>query len=207
MKADRERRDSPTLKLYISQLQDLAFKAENLLETYDVEVQSKRGQKSLKEKFQRYICIIGECCSIHEVGNEARNILSTLADLTNKLESELGQGSSSLSQKEDERQHQLRQEYADEDEHDFVGMEKDIEILVSKVKDDSTRRVVKIYGMGGLGKTTLTRKVYNHTDLQSYARAWVCITQQFQPKAVFVNILKQLDSSVKQNEIEGLEDR
>ncbi|KAG6428590.1 hypothetical protein SASPL_112842 [Salvia splendens] len=49
--------------------------------------------------------------------------------------------------------------------------------------------------MGGLGKTTLARKVYNHRDLQSYARAWVCITQQYHPKAVFVNILKQLCTS------------
>ncbi|KAG6431716.1 hypothetical protein SASPL_109799 [Salvia splendens] len=206
MKADRERRDSPTLKSSIRQLKDLAFKAENLLETYDVEVQSKRhGQKSLKEKFQRYICIIGECCSIHEVGNEARDIISALADLTKKLESELDhQGSSSHSKQEAEQQRLLRQTYAHEVEHDFVGMKKDIQLLVSKVKDETRkRRVVKIYGMGGLGKTTLARKVYNHADLQSYARAWVCITQQFQPKAILCKILKELDSSV--TKIEDLE--
>ncbi|XP_047947238.1 putative disease resistance protein At1g50180 [Salvia hispanica] len=196
MKADRERRDSPTLKLYISQLKDLAFKAENLLETYAFEVESKReeGRRSLKDKFKRYICIMCECISVHEVGKEARHIISALAELTNKLESELGQESSSLSRQEDEQQRLLRQTYAHEVEHDFVGMEKDIQLLVSKVKDETRkRRVVKIYGMGGLGKTTLARKVYNHADLQSYARAWVCITQQFQPKAVFADILKQLD--------------
>ncbi|XP_047947224.1 probable disease resistance protein At1g58390 [Salvia hispanica] len=206
MKADRERRDSPTLKLYISQLKDLAEKAENLLETYAVEVQSEvEGRKTLKEKFQRYICIILECCSVRKVGKEARSIISALAELTNKLESELGQESSSLSrQGDDERQRMLRQTYGHEVEHDFVGMEKDIELLVSKVKDETrNRRVVKIYGMGGLGKTTLARKVYNHTDLLSYTRAWVCITQQFQPKAVFGDILKQLD---KNAQIGGMEE-
>ncbi|XP_047974602.1 putative disease resistance protein At1g50180 [Salvia hispanica] len=205
MRADRERRNSPSLKLYISQLRDLAEKAENLLETYAVEVQSKReGRKSLKDKFKRYICIMCECISVHEVGNEARDIISALADLTKELKSELDQqGSSSHLKQEAEQQHLLRQTYAHEVEHDFVGMEKDIELLVSKVKDGSRRkRVVKIYGMGGLGKTTLARKVYNHTDLQSYARAWVCITQQFEHKAVFGKILKQLDSKAKIDDLE-----
>ncbi|XP_047948010.1 probable disease resistance protein RXW24L [Salvia hispanica] len=206
MKADRERRDSPTLKTCISQLKDLAFKAENLLETYAVEVESKReeGQRSLKDKFQRYICIMCECYSVHEVGKEAYDIIPALDQLAKKLESELDQqGSSSHSKQEAEQQRLLRQTYAHEVEHDFVGMEKDIQLLVSKVKDETRRRrVVKIYGMGGLGKTTLARKVYNHTDLQSYARAWVCITQQFEHKAVFGKILKQLDKDINVDVLE-----
>ncbi|KAG6430803.1 hypothetical protein SASPL_108876 [Salvia splendens] len=91
----------------------------------------------------------------------------------------------------------LTQTYAHEVEPHFVGMEEDIKILVSKMKDEKRQRIVKICEMGGLGKTTLARKVYNHTNLQSYSRAWVCITQQFQPKAVFSDMLKQLDSNVK----------
>ncbi|XP_047947074.1 probable disease resistance protein RF45 [Salvia hispanica] len=201
MKADRERHDSPTLKTYIHQLKDLAFKAENLLETYAVEVQSKRGLRSLKDKFQRYFCIMSECYSVHEVGKEARDIIPALADLTHKLESELGQDSSSLS-KQEAQLRQLRETSAHDNEPHFVGMEEDIETLVSKMKDGERQRVVKIYGMGGLGKTTLAKKVYNHRDLQSYARAWVCITQQLEHKSCLGKILKQLDRDVNVNGME-----
>ncbi|KAL0376864.1 UNVERIFIED_CONTAM: putative disease resistance protein [Sesamum calycinum] len=48
--------------------------------------------------------------------------------------------------------------------------------------------------MGGLGKTTLANKIYNGNIVQQRfeVRAWICISQQFQPKTVFQRLLKQL---------------
>ncbi|XP_047947081.1 probable disease resistance protein At1g58390 [Salvia hispanica] len=46
----------------------------------------------------------------------------------------------------------------------FVGMDEDVKILVSKMKDDKRQRIVKVYGMGGLGKTTLARKILSQLD-------------------------------------------
>lgn len=197
MKADREKSDSRTLKIYVDELKDVAFKAENVLEKYAAEVESKKeGRRNLKEKFQSYMCILCECSSVHEVGKDTQDIIRRLTDLTRNLESEFGrQAPSSSSHKESDDL--LRQTYAHEAEPDpFVGMEIDIMLLVSMVKSEATRRqrVIKLYGMGGLGKTTLARKIYNHDDVvSSFTRAWVCVTQQFNAKAVLGRILKQLD--------------
>lgn len=73
-------------------------------------------------------------------------------------------------------------------------MEKDLKRLVSLAVDHHQSRVISIWGMGGIGKTTVVRKVYNHADVKHAfdSFAWVCITQQCHIRFVLVEIFKQL---------------
>ncbi|XP_011101362.2 probable disease resistance protein At1g58602 [Sesamum indicum] len=56
------------------------------------------------------------------------------------------------------------------------------------------KSLISICGMGGLGKTTLATKIYNGETVERRFkyRAWVCVSQQFQPKTTFQRLLKQL---------------
>ena len=94
--------------------------------------------------------------------------------------------------------------YAHQVEETFVGMNDDIEKLKYLVVDEHTHhKVVSIWGMGGSGKTTVARKIYNHAGIrrQFEAFAWVCITQQGQVRKVLEEILQQLylDPEKKKN--------
>ena len=53
--------------------------------------------------------------------------------------------------------------------------------------------------MGGLGKTTLARKIYNNNDVKNYfdVRGWVYVSQEYRIKELLVEILKGVTSRPK----------
>ncbi|XP_012844197.1 PREDICTED: putative disease resistance protein At1g50180 [Erythranthe guttata] len=186
----RDRHKAAILGDWIDELDELASRAEYVLERYAIEVTSRRGGNLMK-KLKRFGCIFGECLTSHEVGEEIEAIRSSLTILTGRLQTIVPGGRSS--NPTDDHQHYSRLAFEHDSEQHFVGMEKDIASLVSLVKNKQIP-MIAIYGMGGLGKTTLARKIYHHKKVVPCfeARAWVCSTQQFQPKIVLSQILKQL---------------
>ncbi|XP_020547259.1 disease resistance protein RPP13-like [Sesamum indicum] len=129
---------------------------------------------------------------MHQIREDIKDIKSCLSDLTKQLESmSVGDNSSRLVDDTD----RSRRTYGHEVEKYFVGMKEDIKHLESILTtDDKSNGVIFICGMGGLGKTTLATKIYNGEAVERRFkyRAWVCVSQQFQPKTTFQRLLKQL---------------
>ncbi|XP_031491656.1 putative disease resistance RPP13-like protein 3 isoform X1 [Nymphaea colorata] len=76
------------------------------------------------------------------------------------------------------------------EEAEVVGIEKDVKLLVNQLVGGVTGNNKKIYisvvGMGGLGKTTLARKVYNEPKVKKHfnCSAWVSVSQSFNTKTL-----------------------
>ncbi|KAH6813032.1 hypothetical protein C2S51_022050 [Perilla frutescens var. frutescens] len=199
--ADRRQHESKIVRNCITQIRNLTYRAEDVILQNAVRMSSdgagrerEHGLKRLIARFSRALSL--SCCSLHQLGSEVLNIKTELARITETMQTygirriiEGGETSAST---------WARKSFPSFEIGDcFVGKEEDLKQLVSLVADDEQQlhRVVSVWGMGGIGKTTIAKKVYNQMKeaknlFDSFA--WVCISQQCQTRSVLEDVLKQL---------------
>ncbi|KAE8690538.1 Disease resistance protein RPP8 isoform 1 [Hibiscus syriacus] len=103
-----------------------------------------------------------------------------------------GAGSSSVTG----MQQRLRRTFSHVEEEDVINLEVNTKDVLSQLmtEEDRSHAVVSIVGMGGIGKTTLARKVYRHVDVKRHFDflAWVSISQQCNPREVLHEFLMKV---------------
>nr|XP_011468979.1 PREDICTED: putative disease resistance protein At1g50180 [Fragaria vesca subsp. vesca]XP_011468980.1 PREDICTED: putative disease resistance protein At1g50180 [Fragaria vesca subsp. vesca]XP_011468981.1 PREDICTED: putative disease resistance protein At1g50180 [Fragaria vesca subsp. vesca]XP_011468982.1 PREDICTED: putative disease resistance protein At1g50180 [Fragaria vesca subsp. vesca] len=94
------------------------------------------------------------------------------------------------------RQRERRLTYPHVIEDVVVGLGDDVEMLATHLVEDKGPRVVYIWGMGGSGKTTLAKQIFNYKKVKCYfdCFAWVCISQQCDDTTVMKEIFMKLCS-------------
>jgi len=78
----------------------------------------------------------------------------------------------------------------------MVGCDDVFNTIMDNLSQQSSKReIVSIVGMGGIGKTTLARRIYEDASILSHFdhRAWVTISQEYNPRQVFQCLLHSLD--------------
>ncbi|WOG90435.1 hypothetical protein DCAR_0209679 [Daucus carota subsp. sativus] len=185
------------VRKWVAEIKELAFKIEDVIETFAMDVANKQPRSCLMQMLKKVACFLCELKSRHDIATEINDIKDKLVELTACLQRygitkglEEGTTSNSLVNLRSRRIF-----YSHDVDKDFTGMKEDIDKLIPQLMEaDNDCEVISICGMGGQGKTTLAKRLYNHATIRAHfkAFAWVCITQQFDRQKVFRRVLKEL---------------
>ncbi|KAF8048268.1 hypothetical protein N665_2583s0003 [Sinapis alba] len=193
--ADAKKHTSATVRNTIKEIKEIVFDAEDIIETFLLK-QELGNTSGIRNIVRRFSC----------VSLERRGLALDIEALSTRISKEIqamqsfGVQQRTVSESRMPPQDERRRTFPSVNEEDpLVGMEKNVETLVGYLVEEDSSQVISITGMGGLGKTTLARQVYNHEAIKGHfpRLAWVCVSQQFERKCVWQTILQKLRPEIK----------
>ncbi|XP_057781308.1 probable disease resistance protein At1g58602 [Salvia miltiorrhiza] len=195
--ADRRRHESETIFNWISEIKDLVYRAEAAIERHAAYQVLSRRRRGLRQLVRKCSCSLQKYKSIHQLGSEISPIKSRLERI-NKEMLESGIKKSIINNTDEgessSANNRARKSFPEFEIGDcFVGMKDELKQLLHLLVEDEKHRVISVWGMGGSGKTTIAKKLYNETNTSFDLCAWVCISQQCQSfQSVWKDVLMQL---------------
>ncbi|KAK1273756.1 Disease resistance protein RPM1 [Acorus gramineus] len=187
--ADRASESNKLTAVWVKQVREAAYEAEDIIDEYTYILGGrKKGFATRLKEIKSTIKNISEIKSRYDVKG-------------------LGEGSSSTDPR-DTRSYPEDPSLFFREDSDLVGMKSNKQVLISWLIDGKKERMeISVWGMGGLGKTTLVAQVYKSeiTKQCFECRAWITVSNTYKIDDILRRIIKELFLEKKEIVPQGID--
>ncbi|KAH7667453.1 P-loop containing nucleoside triphosphate hydrolase protein [Dioscorea alata] len=197
--AKKNKGDDERVKNWVTEMRDLAFQAEDIIDTFMyLKLRRQQRQPGCIGFIKRFVFMFDELVSRHKVHVDVEGIKAQLHELSKSREqygiANIGEAIGETSQYRSQHVIPILPQLSDDIA--MVGFDDEKKKIVQELVDinNTNRSVISLVGMGGLGKTTLAKSVYNDLEVKRNFNifAWVIISQQY----TILEILKGISTEV-----------
>ncbi|EHA8591259.1 disease resistance protein RGA2-like [Cocos nucifera] len=186
--AEERQVEEEGVKRWLAALKDAAYEADDILDEFNLEVMRREIeiQVDMKKKVRSFFTFHNPVWFRFKMGRR-------LNDIVNKIKEIIDQGNNFGFVVQTPPQSGDRpQTHSYVDESDVIGREEDKEKMVKLLLDHDRNQnvaVLPIVGMGGLGKTTLAKMIFQDGRVQKHFQPliWVCVSDDLD----FANHIKK----------------
>ncbi|KAF3449643.1 hypothetical protein FNV43_RR10374 [Rhamnella rubrinervis] len=203
--ADAKEEGDEEIKVWVKQVRDVAYDMEDVLDEFLLRF-SHHGGRGFYRHLRKIALTIKNLKARHRIASGLQAVRSRVTNIAEghqryryKLSS-MEERSSSSSVPVNNTWYDLRGDALLLEEAQLVGIDKPKRDLIGGlVGGRSELQVVAVAGMGGLGKTTLARKVYEDDVIKRHFQhhAWVTVSQVFKLEDLLKDIVRQLFDEMK----------
>ncbi|KAK6142620.1 hypothetical protein DH2020_022968 [Rehmannia glutinosa] len=210
--ADAKEESNPNLKEWVRQVREISYDVQDVLDDYILRF-THRGTNGLGGLIKKCYASIKDLKARHQIASDIQVINNRLEDASKsqqryrEMYAVMDQGSGPTLSKNE--WHDGRGEALFLEEADVVGIEEPKKQLLEWIWSmDNGLEVISVVGMGGLGKTTLVKKIYDDESVKRHfsRHVWIVASDYTDVKHLLANLIKKLVWKTKESPPQELED-
>ncbi|XP_062162217.1 disease resistance protein RPM1-like [Alnus glutinosa] len=185
------------VKIWVKQVREIAYHIEDVIDEHVLHEAQRLHQQSFIAFLHKIGHLLKKIKPHHDIATKIQDIKISVREIKERRErygfSSSDRRSSSRATNVTWHDPRVGSLFIEEDE--VVGIESTRDELISwLVGGVSKRSVISVVGMGGIGKTTLTKKVYENESVKGHfdCSVWITVSQSYNVSKILMSMIKQI---------------
>ncbi|XP_073155802.1 disease resistance protein RPM1-like [Henckelia pumila] len=198
--ADAKEESDELLKEWVKQVREITYDTEDVLAMYMLRFSYQRRDTSwLNRYIKKMYCSMKNLRSRHRIASEFQIIKLRLENVSKSRE-RFKDVYNDMNERSSNKTYDTRGDALLLEEAEVVGIEKPKKQLLDWLmqSDDDGLKVISVVGMGGLGKTTLVKKIYDDASVKANfnSHVWITVSENFNLEHLLREMIKDLANEI-----------